>query len=232
MVSVTGTYVNRLDTSKETRELPVFSFMSFKCRESSSLDLTLRLAFKYVTISHELSQTLKFWIQPYLNASFIINSNDDILVYIKGLKLNAGSFLISFDVTSLFTNVPVEKQLRLLLMPPMDTAPYHLLHFNRKIFAHFFEYTIKKLRSHSETLNTFNETRYRWALRLIPHSQTSICFNSKTNFKTKEQGFKFPTLVPICRSQLCRIQLLGPCSIFHGWVQDELSSKVHTRTDE
>jgi len=59
------------------------------------------------TVTHEIAQYINCIIRPYLNSDKIVRSSTEVLSELQELKLSPGDHLVSLDVESLFTNVPV-----------------------------------------------------------------------------------------------------------------------------
>ena len=86
------------------------------------------------TVSHEVAQHLNGIIQPYLNTKYIVRSSDEFLVHFKKLKLSDNQSLVSLDVASCFTNVPVIETIGLIVaaayghqtIPPPSILPEDL----------------------------------------------------------------------------------------------------------
>ena len=80
------------------------------------------------TVTHELAQHLNEIIKPYIDQSYMLKSTDEFLLAIENLKLNANQSIVSLDVESLFSNVPVEPTIDIILaraynhdsIPPPD----------------------------------------------------------------------------------------------------------------
>lgn len=67
------------------------------------------------TVTHEVAQYINSLIRPYLNSSQIVTSGTELLVSIGDLTIEPGECLVSLDVESLFTNVPVEQTIDIIL---------------------------------------------------------------------------------------------------------------------
>ena len=86
------------------------------------------------TVTHALAQYLNKIIQPYINSTYIIRSSDELLVHLSQLHLQLSHQLLSLDVESLFTSVPVEDTISIILQeaynhptqPPPDIQRNHL----------------------------------------------------------------------------------------------------------
>ena len=86
------------------------------------------------TVTHALAQYLNKIIQPYINSTYIIRSSDELLVHLSQLRLQPSHQLLSLDVESLFTSVPVEDTISIILQeaynhpthPPPDIQRNHL----------------------------------------------------------------------------------------------------------
>ena len=83
------------------------------------------------TVTHSIAQYLNELIRPYIDYTFIVKSTDEFFLRIQNLQVSPGQSLGSLDVTSLFTNVPVDKTISIILQraynhpnlppPPIDS---------------------------------------------------------------------------------------------------------------
>lgn len=67
------------------------------------------------TVTHDISQHLNSVIRPYINSTYIIKSSDELLVRLGAVTLKPGQQMLSLDVESLFTNVPVEDTINIII---------------------------------------------------------------------------------------------------------------------
>ena len=67
-----------------------------------------------VTVTHELAQYLNKQIRPYIDRSHMISSSDELLIKLHD-TLHRNQVLASLDVESLFTNVPVETTIDIII---------------------------------------------------------------------------------------------------------------------
>ena len=72
------------------------------------------------TVTHDVAQYFNDVIRPYLDSSYIVKSNDELLLKLESLQLQPGNKLCSLDVESLFSNVPVRDTIEIII-----TAAYH-----------------------------------------------------------------------------------------------------------
>jgi len=59
------------------------------------------------TVTHDISQFLNSIIRPFLNKTKMVLSSTEVLVELQSIHLSPSDHLVSLDVESLFTNVPV-----------------------------------------------------------------------------------------------------------------------------
>ena len=86
------------------------------------------------TVTHDVAQYLNSIIRPYLNSQYIIQSSDELLVHLETMKLQPTQQLCSLDVESLFTNVPVDTTIDIIInaayshhqIPPPPMPPESL----------------------------------------------------------------------------------------------------------
>ena len=69
------------------------------------------------TLTHALAQYLNTIIQPYnfINSTYNIRSSDELLVHLSQLHLQHSYQLLSLDVEYLFTSIPVEDTISIIL---------------------------------------------------------------------------------------------------------------------
>ena len=61
------------------------------------------------TAEYGLSKYLDNIIKPFMPADYMANSTTQFLDCIKAYQFNPSDFMVSFDVVSLFTNVPLKE---------------------------------------------------------------------------------------------------------------------------
>ena len=66
------------------------------------------------TVTHSLAQHLNAVIRPFIDDKFIVKSTDEFLAILQGITLSPGQEVVSLDVASLFSNVPVEATIELI----------------------------------------------------------------------------------------------------------------------
>ena len=67
------------------------------------------------TVTHELAQYLNRQIRPYIDRSHMISSSDELLIKLHDITLHRNQVLASLDVESLFTNVPIETTIDIII---------------------------------------------------------------------------------------------------------------------
>lgn len=83
------------------------------------------------TVTHELSQYLNSIICPYIDGSHVLRSSEEFLIDVGELRMKPGERLVSLDVESLFTNVPVRETVDIIIerlynhqtLPPPPLPP-------------------------------------------------------------------------------------------------------------
>lgn len=73
------------------------------------------------TVTHDIAQYINSIIREYLNNKFIVRSSDELLLQLKTLKVEPEHQVCSLDVESLFTNVPVQQTIDII----MQSVYYH-----------------------------------------------------------------------------------------------------------
>ena len=66
-------------------------------------------------LTYQLAKNLAKLLSPLANLEYTFTSAKDFIEKIKNVKIPHGHQLISFDVKSLFTNVPIQKTIDILL---------------------------------------------------------------------------------------------------------------------
>ena len=67
------------------------------------------------TSTYQTSKYLAKLLAPLTKSKYTINSTDDFISFTRNLKLDEEYDMVSFDVSSLFTNVPLEYTIDLIL---------------------------------------------------------------------------------------------------------------------
>ena len=67
------------------------------------------------TVTHSIASYINDLIRPYINSKYIIRSSDEFLAAFKDVKLSGNNVLCSLDVESLFTNVPVNETIDIII---------------------------------------------------------------------------------------------------------------------
>ena len=82
----------------------------------NSADPPLRPIISMVgTVTHDIAQFINSVIRPYLNTSQIVKSGTEIIAQFENITLNTNECLVSLDVESLFTNVPVRETIDIII---------------------------------------------------------------------------------------------------------------------
>ena len=80
------------------------------------------------TVTHDIAQQINSMIRPYINKKYITQSSDETILLIKKLKVPNINCLTSLDVGSLFTNVPLNETINIIIdnvyhhptLPPLN----------------------------------------------------------------------------------------------------------------
>ena len=67
------------------------------------------------TPEYNLAKYLDQLIKPYIPDTYLLRSTDDFIERLKHLSINSHNIVVSFDVVSLFTNVPLAKTIELII---------------------------------------------------------------------------------------------------------------------
>ena len=88
-----------------------------KLRKNSNInDLPLRPIVSNIgTATYHLAKHLSEVLSPSRNSEYTIKNTKDFLVQLKKEKIPKDHQMVSFDVKSLFTNVPLEKTIDIIL---------------------------------------------------------------------------------------------------------------------
>ena len=63
---------------------------------------------------YNLAKFLDQLIKPYIPNQYMLNSTYDFLEKLKEFRPSTNQFMVSFDVMSLFTNVPLQKTIEII----------------------------------------------------------------------------------------------------------------------
>ena len=66
------------------------------------------------TPQYGLAKMLDSWIKPFIPNNYTLQSTEDFLEKLRDFTPSADDYCVSFDVTSLFTNVPLEETIQLI----------------------------------------------------------------------------------------------------------------------
>ena len=67
------------------------------------------------TVTHSLAQYLNDIIRPHINKQYMLKSTDEFLVALQDTTVSPDQEIVSLDVTSLFTNVPVDATIDIII---------------------------------------------------------------------------------------------------------------------
>ena len=67
------------------------------------------------TPEYNLAKYLDQLIKPYISDKYLLRSTDDIIERLKQFSINSHNIVVSFDVFSLFTNVPLAETIELII---------------------------------------------------------------------------------------------------------------------
>ena len=100
------------------------------------------------TPEYQLAKFLDSYIKPNIPNKFMLKSTSEFIDKLQGHHLNGSEHLVSFDVTSLFTNVPLHETIDIVvqrlyshtavLQPPLEKAIFRkmLLKCSEGLFLH------------------------------------------------------------------------------------------------
>ena len=66
------------------------------------------------TSQYELAKLLDSWIKPFIPKTYALDSTADFLTKLRGYAPNDNDYCVSFDVVSLFTNIPLEETIKII----------------------------------------------------------------------------------------------------------------------
>ena len=66
------------------------------------------------TAEYQLAKYLDEWIKPHIPSTYMLNSTQHFLTKINEVPVEEGDYCISFDVKSLFTNIPLEETIKIV----------------------------------------------------------------------------------------------------------------------
>ena len=66
------------------------------------------------TAEYQLAKYLDDWIKPHIPSTYMLKSTQEFLTKINEVKIEEGDYCVSFDVKSLFTNIPLEETIKIV----------------------------------------------------------------------------------------------------------------------
>ena len=87
------------------------------------------------TPEYELAKFLDKIIKPYISNNFMLESTNDFISKVNQFQFSSNDKLVSFDVTSLFTNVPLNETIRLIADTIYSKENPNLLPCDRDTFV-------------------------------------------------------------------------------------------------
>ena len=66
------------------------------------------------TPEYELAKFFDKIVKPYIPINYMLESTNDFISKVNRFQFSSNHKLVSFDVTSLFTNVPLNETIRLI----------------------------------------------------------------------------------------------------------------------
>ncbi len=79
------------------------------------VDIASRYSSAVNTYNYELAKYLESILKPLVNHEFILKDIYDFVNKVSDLDVQVDPYMVSFDVESLFTNVPTQKTIELIL---------------------------------------------------------------------------------------------------------------------
>ena len=114
---------NIYKTLDPTGSAPGKFYGNAKIHKLSSNDLNglpLRLIVSNIgTAAYETAKYLAKLLSPLSKSNYTINSTKQFVNHIRKQKVPDGYQMVSFDVTSLFTNVPLDETIEIILRTPI-----------------------------------------------------------------------------------------------------------------
>ena len=102
------------------------------------------------TSQYELEKYLDNIIKPSIPRTFMLESTDEFLTSIRNVSLCENSFMCSFDVESLFTNVPLNESIELACKYVYESENRPT--FDRKHFRKLLEFATSGVFHHKDVL--------------------------------------------------------------------------------
>ena len=94
------------------------------------------------TAEYKLAKFLDSYIKPNIPSKYMLNSTNDLLNVLESNKshVNKDHVLISYDVVSLFTNIPLEESINLAADYVYSSEINQIPPFDKKIFKKLLEF--------------------------------------------------------------------------------------------
>ena len=66
------------------------------------------------TAEYQLAKYVDSFIKPNINIEYSVSSTGDFMLRLENFQFSKGDHMVSFDVSSLFTNVPLKETIELI----------------------------------------------------------------------------------------------------------------------
>ena len=153
------------------------------------------------TPEYKLAKFLDSIIKPHVLNSYIVQSTDDFLTKLKDFDFNSNQFLVSYDVKSLFTNIPLSYTF--IIIADYMYSPYYNEHppIEKNIFIKLMYLSTRGMFLYNNKLyqllqslfiffSTSFEPAFLFVLRLsycFFQSNSHICFKLRAFCKLHKQ---------------------------------------------
>ena len=89
------------------------------------------------TREYKLAKYLDNLIKPHIPDTYLLKSTDDFIERLKQFPCNNSYRIVSFDVVSLFTNVPLSETIELIINRLYADGNPYAIPFDKDVFRKF-----------------------------------------------------------------------------------------------
>ena len=86
------------------------------------------------TAEYRLAKYLDTFIKPCINTNHTVSSTTEFIEKLQSFNLTEGDFSVSFDVCSLYTNIPLEETIKLVAEKVFSSSSTNVPPFSKKTF--------------------------------------------------------------------------------------------------
>ena len=92
------------------------------------------------TAEYQLAKYIDTFIKPNINCNFTVDSTSGFVEKLQDFQFSDGDNCVSFDVCSLYTNVPLDETIRLIADKVYSTTSHIVPPFPKKVFLKLLKF--------------------------------------------------------------------------------------------